>query len=67
MPVNIRDGELNENDMTHDKLYSRNTYTDIYSQKKTHTPKNIPNKQKMKQQRQRQPQGVIVWCVRIKL
>ena len=49
--------------MTHDKLYSQHLHG--HSQKKTHTPKNIPNKQKMKQQQQRQPQGVIVRCVRI--
>ena len=46
--------------MTHDKLYSQHLHG--HSQKKTHTPKtkNITNKQKMKQQQKRQPQGVIV-------
>ena len=52
--------------MTHDELYSRNTHMDIIKRKLKH-PKNIPNKQKIKQQQQRQPQGVIVWCVCIKL
>ena len=44
--------------MTHDKLYSQQLHG--HSQKKPHTPKNITNKQKMKQQQKRQPQGVIV-------
>ena len=39
-------------------IYETSTWT---SQKKTHTPTNIPNKQKLKQQRQ--SQGLIVWCV----
>ena len=62
MPVNIRDGELNKNDMTHDELTK---HLHGHSQKKTHAPTNIPNKQKIKQQPQ--PQGEIVSCVRIKL
>ena len=45
MPVNIRDGELNKNDMTHDELTK---YLHGHSQKKPHTPTNIPNKQKNK-------------------
>ena len=61
MPVNIRDGELNKNDMTHDELTK---HLHGHSQKKTHTPAKIPNKQKIKQQRE---QGLIVWYVCIKL
>ena len=36
LPVNIRDGELNKNDMTHGELYSRNTYMDSLERKLTH-------------------------------
>ena len=61
LPANIRDGESNKNDMTHDELTK---HLHAHSQKKTHTPTNIPNKQKIKQQRE---QGVIVWYVCIKL
>ena len=35
LPVNIRDGKLNKINMTHDKLYSRNTYMDILKRKLT--------------------------------
>ena len=61
MPVNIRDGEIIKNDMTHDELTK---HVHGHSQKKTHTPTNIPNKQKIKQQRE---QGVIVWYVCISI
>ena len=52
MAVNIRDGELNKNDMTHDELYFTK-YLHVHSQKKTlsHTQVNKQRQQQLRVQR----------------
>ena len=49
MAVNIRDGELNKNDMTHDELYFTK-YLHVHSQKKTlsHTQTNKQQQQQLR-------------------
>ena len=58
LAVNIRDGELNENDMTHDELMiSRNIYMYILKRKLS-----LSHTQTNKQQLQQPTKGVTVYC-----
>ena len=61
MPVNIRDGESNKNDMSHDELTK---HLHGHSKKKLTHPQTSQINKKIKQRRE---QGVIAWYVCIKL
>ena len=60
MAVNIRDDELNKNDMTHDELYFTK-HLHEHSQKKT-----LSHTQTNKQQQQQPTKGVTVYCACVK-